>query len=200
MTGRFSHQNGIYTLNDGLSPDSSNIVKDLQGADYSTSIVGKWHLKEKPSGFDQYLVLPGQGRYQNPILINKDNWETGGREYEGFSTDVIADEAIKLLDQRDQEKPFFMMVHFKATHEPFDYPDRYKDLYKDDTFPIPESLYDFSPATNGRTFEGQKLEILANRWVRFQKERENYKVPYPVHTPFEITGLDSIQLRYNRPV
>ena len=39
------------------------------------------------------------------------------------------DESIKWLDKRDKDKPFMLMTHFKATHEPFDYPDRFKNLF-----------------------------------------------------------------------
>ena len=194
MTGRYSHQNGIYTLSEGLHPDSNNIAKVLQGAGYNTAIIGKWHLKEKPSGFDHFQVLPGQGRYRNPILKSAMDWDAGGQEYEGFSADVIGDESIKWLKKRQGEKPFFLMTHFKATHEPFDYPDRYLDLYRSDTLPEPASLYDFGPETTGRTFTGQKLEILGSRWVAFQQDPDRYGNPYP-DMPFTLEGKDSLEAR-----
>lgn len=188
MTGRYSHQNGIYTLSEGLHPDSNNVAKELQKGGYQTALVGKWHLKQRPAGFDYYEVLPGQGRYNNPILRDESNWPDG-KEFQGFSSDVIGDLAVDWLDQRNKEEPFFLMCHFKATHEPFDYPARYDSMYADVTMPEPASLYDFGEETNGRTFIGQKMDILGNRYTR-----DTLGERYP-GMPFSLEGLDRIQAR-----
>ena len=162
LTGKYSHRNGVYTLSESLHLDSMNVAKLMQEAGYETAIFGKWHLKDQPAGFDTFMVLPGQGRYHNPILKTRSDWEQGGTVIEGFSADVIASAAINWLQSRDHSKPFFLMVHFKATHEPFDYPRRNASMYMDHEIPEPESLYDFGPANNGRTFTGQKLDILGD--------------------------------------
>ena len=160
MTGQYSHKNGVYTLGGKLFPDSLNVAKVLQNNGYQTALFGKWHLKKEPSGFDKYMVLPDQGLYWDPILKSKEDWQDGfkgGKEYKGFSSDVIADFSIEWLESRDLEKPFFLMTHFKATHEPFDYPDRHRDLYKDIDIPEPASLYDKGPEETGRLFIGQVI-------------------------------------------
>lgn len=197
LTGQFSHKNGVYTLSDALSPDSLNIAKVLQNNGYQTAIIGKWHLKKEPSGFDYYNILKGQGRYWDPILRTKvnfnkpsDQWDT----YEGFSTDVVTSLSLNWLDSIDKNKPFMLMTHFKATHEPFDYPERHKNLYHGIEIPEPESLLDFSPETNGRSFIGQKLEILEGRWKQASKNPENWRRSYP-GLPFIIEGTDSIEKR-----
>ena len=167
MTGQYSHKNGVYTLGGQLQSDSLNVAKILQANGYQTAIFGKWHLKKEPSGFDKYMVLPGQGLYWDPILKTKDDWQDGykgGKEYKGFSSDVIADFSIDWLDSIDPEKPFFLMTHFKATHEPFDYPNRHKELYQDMDIPYPASLFDKGPETTGRLSMGQKLENLGTRY------------------------------------
>ncbi|MEN7550715.1 sulfatase [Rapidithrix thailandica] len=197
LTGQYSHRNGVYTLSDPLQPDSMNVAKLMKSNGYQTAIVGKWHLKKQPAGFDYFNVLPGQGRYHNPLLKTADNWEDGskgGQEHQGFSADVIADKSIEWLNQRAKDKPFFLMTHFKATHEPFDYPERYKDLYKDEEIPEPESLLDFGPETTGRTFVGQKLENMVARWQQAYEHPDTYWTSYP-GLPFETAGLDSVQLR-----
>ena len=191
MTGRYSHQNGVYTLSEALEPDSMNVAKSLSYHGYQTAIVGKWHLKKKPSGFDYYNVLPGQGRYNNPILRDSINWKSGGKEYQGFSADVIGDESIKWLEQREKDKPFMLMCHFKATHEPFDYPERKEHFYDGIEFPEPDNLLDFYCDDSGRSFSGQILEILGDRWV---KASESGSGRYP-GLPFDLDGLDSIQAR-----
>lgn len=194
LTGQYSHMNQVYTLTDALPTDRLNVAQLIQKSGYQTALIGKWHLKKKPSGFDFFNVLPGQGRYHNPKLKNEKNWQDGnkgGVAYEGFSADVIMDESIKWLNQRDKEKPFMMMTHFKATHEPFDYPQRFENLFENDTIPEPISLLDFDPNSSGRSFDGQILEILAERW-RIASAKENANYP---GLPFDTDGLNAEQTR-----
>ncbi|MHC4743523.1 MAG: sulfatase-like hydrolase/transferase, partial [Planctomycetota bacterium] len=68
LTGQYSHVNGVYTLADKLDPERQNVAKLLQAGGYQTAIIGKWHLKTDPTGFDHWNILPGQGRYHNPVL------------------------------------------------------------------------------------------------------------------------------------
>ena len=74
-----------------------------------------------------------------------------------------------------------LMTHFKATHEPFDYPDRFKDLFKGETLPEPESLLDFILA-NQENFEGQILEILTDRWIKATETKSNRYPGLPFET------------------
>lgn len=197
LTGQYSHKNGVYTLSQPLSPDSMNIAKAMQKSGYQTAIIGKWHLKKQPSGFDHFMVLPGQGRYHNPILKTKESWadyKQGGKEYQGFSADIIATQSIEWLKRRDEQKPFFLMTHFKATHEPFDYPERHSAMYEGVELPEPASLYDFGPETTNRSFVGQGLDNLTDRWLRATNDPNFKGMPYP-GLPFSIDGLDSAQVR-----
>ena len=198
LTGQYSHINGVYTLADNLNPDSLNVAKILQKNGYNTALIGKWHLKKEPSGFDYYKVLPGQGKYNNPVFKTKENWEDGykgGKQEPGFSTDVIGNSTIEWLEKREKTEPFFLMTHFKATHEPFDYPKRHADFLKDVILPEPESLHDFIPSSSGRSFSGQQLEILTNRWLRFSKNGDyNSDVKYP-GMPFSLKGKTQKEIR-----
>ncbi|WP_242132595.1 sulfatase family protein [Aestuariivivens marinum] len=199
LTGQYSHINQVYTLREPLPDSHPNIAKTLGDNGYQTAVIGKWHLVKQPEGFQYFNVLPGQGRYWDPILKSKDNWKDGhdgsvGKVHKGFSTDVITDLTIQHLKQRDVSKPFFMMCNFKATHEPFEYPDRFKDLYNDIDIPEPQSLLDFGKGTGGRTFVGQKLENLEARWEEAYRRPNEFWTSYP-GLPFEKEGLDSIGLR-----
>ena len=110
LTGQYSHNNKVYTLSEALEPDSLNVAKILQTNGYETAVIGKWHLKKEPTGFDHYMVLPGQGRYHDPILKTKENWEDnnkGGKEYKGFSADVIGDQSVEWLKTAMQANLFF---------------------------------------------------------------------------------------------
>ncbi|GHB77718.1 sulfatase family protein [Persicitalea jodogahamensis] len=191
LSGQYSHRNGVYDLDDVYEPDSANFAKLLQTSGYQTAIIGKWHLKKEPTGFDYYMVLPGQGRYQNPVLKTKDNWQDGnegGKEYPGFSADVIADQSIAWLKSRNTDKPFYLSTHFKATHEPYDYPDRYKNYLADIELPYPANFEDWGAATTQRTHDGWPLDLLGKRY------EEGAGTKYP-GTPFSLEGLDSLAAR-----
>lgn len=198
MTGQYSQKNNVYTLGDALDPAHPNIAKVLQGNGYQTALIGKWHLKKQPTGFDHFMVMDDQGVYFNPTFKTEKDWKDDGQAagvlHKGYNTDLVTDYSLDWLNQRDKNKPFFMMTHFKATHEPWEYPERYHNLYAGLTIPEPVSILDFGPETNGRTFKGQDLEDLESRWEQYQKNPEKYWTTYP-GMPFTIEGLDSIQAR-----
>ena len=112
LTGKYSHLNGVLDNNQIFDGEQETFPKILQEAGYETSMIGKWHLKSKPTGFDNWKVLKGQGEYYNPLIID----ESGEKNILGYVTDVITDLAIETLDNRDQKKPFAMLIHHKATH------------------------------------------------------------------------------------
>jgi len=162
LTGKYSHLNGVYTLGDDFNREQQNVAKLLQQAGYETAIVGKWHLHTEPSGFDYYNVLPGQGRYHNPLLKEMGKpWQDhskGGVEYQGYVTDVITDISLKWLDERKSDKPFFLMCHHKAPHGLWEYPKRYEHLYDGVKIPEPESLWDDrSDRSIGSRYYGSSL-------------------------------------------
>ena len=145
LTGQYSHTNGVKTLDDPLDRKKDNIAKQLQAAGYQTAIVGKWHLKTQPSGFDYYNVLPNQGDYFQPKLkeIGKKwkNGNQGGEVYPGYVTDVITDESINWLNKRDENKPFMLMIHHKAPHGLWEPAKRHEEFLADVHIPEPKSLY-----------------------------------------------------------
>lgn len=140
LTGKYSHKNGLYCL--GLSFDMSQqtMVGLLGQAGYQTAVFGKWHLRCTPEGFDDYMVLPVQGRYQDPQfhMPGTDSLIT----LEGWSTDIIADKTINYLRNRDRNKPFFVMCHFKATHDPWASRPPYDTLFSNQDMPAPANLFD----------------------------------------------------------
>lgn len=182
LTGLYSHLNGVRTNADALDPALPTVPSWLGQSGYATALIGKWHLKSRPSGFDHYSVLPGQGRYHDPILRTAEDWEAGGNAHPGFSADVITAQAIAWLEARTEERPFFMMCHYKAPHEPFGYPERYADWLADVTLPFPESLHDHGPVPEGRTFTGQTLDVLAERFHAHPERYQLQAFPEPAST------------------
>jgi len=143
MTGQYSQANGVLTLGGHLPPEKQYLPKLMKEAGYTTAIVGKWHLADEPANFDWYLVSPGQGVYFDPTFHEKGKGQYPKNlvKTKGYATDVMTDAALDWLKRRDKSKPFFLCLHFKAPHQPWQYPDRYKDWLADVEIPYPDSLF-----------------------------------------------------------
>ena len=140
LTGKYGHENGVRILGQRFDSTQTTSATLLQEAGYQTAVFGKWHLKSQPAGFDDYKVLQVQGRYQDPQFVEKgvDTLVT----HPGWSTDVIADMTIDHLQNLDGSVPFFVMCHFKATHDPWASRPPYDTLFQDIDLPEPTNLYD----------------------------------------------------------
>ena len=139
LTGLHSHKNGF--MHNGNEFDGSQVTfpKLLQKGGYKTAIIGKWHLKSEPQGFDYWDVLRGQGDYYNPVFLSKN----GKATVEGHCTDVVTDKAIDWLESsRDSGKPFMLMCQHKAPHRTWMPAIRHLDLYADKDLPEPDTLFD----------------------------------------------------------
>ncbi len=58
LTGKHSHINGVRNNRNIFDGSQQTFPKLLQANGYQTAIVGKWHLKSDPTGFDFWRVLP----------------------------------------------------------------------------------------------------------------------------------------------
>ena len=156
LTGKHSHLNGKYTNGGGFDHDQQQFQKILQKHGYQTVMVGKIHLDGKMQGFDYWEVLPGQGKYYDPIFIT----EEGKRSYPGrYVTDVITERALNWLEnKRDKEKPFMLMVHHKAPHRNWEPANRHMSKYADVVIPEPDNLFD-DYATRGTAAHKQDMSI-----------------------------------------
>ena len=139
LTGKHSHLNGI--LDNRLRFDSTQVTfpKILQQTGYQTAMIGKWHLKTQPTGFDYWKVLPGQGHYYNP-----DFRTPNGRErIEGYVTDIVTDLSLDWLKNgRDPDKPFLLMSQHKAPHREWSPGPDHLTMYDDQEIPEPPTLFD----------------------------------------------------------
>ena len=138
LTGKYSHLNGQLTNKDVFDGSQQTVPKLLKKEGYQTAIVGKWHLKSTPTGFDHFEVLKGQGQYYNPMLF------TNGKNinHVGYTTDVITDQALTWLENRDPDKPFFLMCQHKAPHGKWEPALRHLHEFDDMEIPEPPTLFD----------------------------------------------------------
>ena len=69
LTGKHSHLNGQLTNGQRFDGEQQTFPKLLQKHGYQTAMIGKWHLKSDPTGFDFWQVLQGQGPYYKPAPL-----------------------------------------------------------------------------------------------------------------------------------
>ncbi|MDP6119262.1 MAG: sulfatase [Planctomycetota bacterium] len=143
LTGKHSHLNGV--TGNGSKWDGEQMVfpRLLRKAGYQTALIGKWHLKGNPGDeFDFWKILSGaggQGHYYNPDFLTA----KGTEQITGYSSDIIANEAMKwLATQRVPKKPFMLMCQFKAPHVHRMPAPRYLRLYDGTQIPEPPTLFD----------------------------------------------------------
>jgi arylsulfatase A-like enzyme len=142
LTGMYSHRNGLRDNRDEFDGSQPTFPKMLQAAGYETALIGKWHLKTEPTGFDHWRIVTGQGQYYCPTIL-----ENGVEvEHTGYVTDVITDFVLEFLDGRDGTKPFCLLYNHKAPHRNWMPGPRHLALFEAD-LPLPPT---FSDTYNGR--------------------------------------------------
>ncbi|MHC4205764.1 MAG: arylsulfatase B [Planctomycetota bacterium] len=146
MTGRYPMRYGLQVgvvrpwANYGLPFEERTLAQALKGAGYTTAICGKWHLghlnsKYLPTarGFDhQYGHYNGALDYFTHIRDKGLDWHRNDEplQEEGYTTDLLADESVRLIERHDVSRPLFLYVPFNAVHSPFQAPEPYIDMYK----------------------------------------------------------------------
>ena len=155
QTGKHSHLNGFMHNGNRFDGSQQTFPKLLRKVGYETAMLGKWHLKSRPQGFDFWRVLPGQGDYYNPDFLTPD----GRKRIDGYCTDLVTDMAIEWMKTgRDESKPFLLMCQHKAPHRTWMPPERHLTLYDDVTLPEPATLFD-RHEDNASPARHQEMEI-----------------------------------------
>ena len=155
LTGKYSHRNGFYGNRDSFDAGQRTFPLLLQESGYRTALFGKWHLRSRPRGFDEWRILYGQGKYYRPDMRTAE----GRVASVGYVTDHVTDLALEWLEKgRDSSKPFLLMVQHKGVHRSWEPDVRHLNLYESVDVPEPSTLFDdytgrASPARN------QKMRI-----------------------------------------
>lgn len=168
LTGQFMHRHRVVDNQRPVPPGTVFFPQHLQRQGYQTAYVGKWHMghdnDEPRPGFHHWVSFKGQGTYFDPELnIN------GKREsFQGYNADILTDQAIGWLKERNDERPFLLYVGYKAVHFPFTPAPRHAERYEGKPIPY--------PATMANTEENYATQP---RWVRERR--------YGIH------GIDHMQ-------
>lgn len=144
LTGRYPTRTGVYSVvrpgaGWGLPLAERTLAQALRDAGYQTALTGKWHLGEstpayrpRARGFDHqyghYFGMidffthrrgPDRDWYRNEVPLQE----------EGYSTELIANEACRVIASRDPAKPLFLYVPFNGVHSPLQVPESYLAPY-----------------------------------------------------------------------
>lgn len=211
LTGTFSHLHGIPTNAERFDGTQPTFPALAQEAGYQTALVGKWHLKSEPVGFDYYERLVGQGPYYRPNMVRDGEKVV----HEGYTTEVITELAVDWLEEgRDPDKPFILMMQHKAPHRNW-MPNRahINDMDGVD-LPEPDTLFDdYAGRGSASTMQEMtirdhltpadlKLEMPEWMMRMTEEERATWDDAYqPRNEAFEALGLegeDLLRWKYQR--
>ncbi len=159
LTGCYSHVHGIRGNSEradrieSLDPGLPTFPALMQQAGYRTGLVGKWHLRQQPHGFDEWKILPGQGVYSDPEFL------VGGTPTteSGYATDITTDFALDFL-RRSGGEPFCLLYQHKAPHRPFTPAPRHARMFDDIDWPRP-STYDDDYASRRVAAEAEDMRF-----------------------------------------
>ena len=138
LTGRFPQRFGIIgpvrPREEGLPLDETILPASFQAAGYQTSLIGKWHLghsqniasKPNQRGFDHFygFTAASVDYFQHTSSRGQIDWQRNGNTIDepGYTTDLLTNETIKRIEDRDAAKPFCIVVSYNAPHTPLQAP------------------------------------------------------------------------------
>jgi arylsulfatase A-like enzyme len=163
LTGKHSHLNG--KVDNHFQFDTTNVTfpQLFQKAGYQTAMFGKLHFGNKPKGFDQFKILPGQGAYYNPEFITKHD---GHIKVEGYVTDIVTDMTLDWLqNERKQDTPFMLMYLHKSPHRPWMMAERHLEEFTNKKFPEPKTLFDDYSARTSAAAEAEMNILKHMGWA-----------------------------------
>jgi hypothetical protein len=92
---------------------------------------------------------------------------------QGYVTDLITDEFIKWMENRNKEKPFCVLLHNKAPHRNW-MPDlKHISMFEDKNLPVPETFYD-DYKTRSAAAKDQRMSIAKDMYFDYDLKYTNY--------------------------
>ncbi len=182
MTGRYPFRYGLQTAvipsahTYGLSTDEWLLPQALKQVGYTTAIIGKWHLGHadqkywpRQRGFDyQYGPLIGEIDYFTHAQHGVLDWFRNNEpiQEEGYSTELIGNEAVNRIQQHDLNQPLFLYLTFNSPHTPYQAPQAYQDRYPHITDPSRKAYAGMITAMDEQI--GRVVNALTQRGMREQ--------------------------------
>ena len=182
LTGKYGYRTSVLDAGDELSTSETSLHNYLsQNTNYSSALVGKWHLSGTPAdhnhpnniGIDYYSGMIGGGiqNYSNWVFSVNGNISNTTQ----YSTTKLTNEAIDWINNQDSE--WFMWLAYNAPHTPFHLPP--SNLHSQGQLPADQASIDSNPlpyylamieavdSEMGRLFNSISEEELANTTIIF---------------------------------
>tara|TARA_A100001015_G_scaffold263817_1_gene311030 strand:- start:22 stop:1800 length:1779 start_codon:yes stop_codon:yes gene_type:complete len=147
MSGHWTNRTGVWHTIMGrsmLRAKEGTLGQFFKENGYETGMFGKWHLgdnypyRPEDRGFTEVYRHGGGGVGQTPDVWDNAYFDGGyfhnGKivQAKGFCTDVFFEFGHKFIRKCvKQKKPFFAYISTNAPHGPFHCPQKYLDMYKD---------------------------------------------------------------------
>ncbi len=145
MTGRYPFRYGLQTAvipsvsAYGLDTEEKLMPEVLKAAGYKTALIGKWHLGHadkkwwpRQRGFDyHYGAMIGELDYFTHEEHGVLDWyrENEPVKEEGYTTQLLGNDAVKMIESHDTGTPLYLYLAFNAPHTPYQAPQDYLDRY-----------------------------------------------------------------------
>lgn len=124
----------------GLPLSESTIADYFKQNGYQTNLIGKWHLGRfskdylpNNRGFDHFYgyLTGGVGHYDH-IHGGGLDWQRNGKTIreEGYTTHLLTDEAIRVIENHSKNQPFFLELSYAAPHMPNEAPKKTVEQYQ----------------------------------------------------------------------
>lgn len=155
---------------------------------YDCGLSGKWHIGDagRPQAGFRFWRTEAMGgdNYNFPVALENGKFVMKENTY---VTDYITDGALEFLRQRQEDKPFYLAVHYTAPHSPWAaecHPAKYIEMYDDCPFdsipnvpPHPwcagafqtREQWDSKPH-NGVRFIHAKYAPIVEQWQLYRRE------------------------------
>jgi arylsulfatase A-like enzyme len=211
---RFGIQGPIADRSELSLPASTRtLAQTLKERGYTTGLFGKWHLGLRPEagprkyGFDQtYGYLHGQiDQYTHRYKNGDRTWHRNDAfvDEKGHATDLIADEAVRILTEK-RPQPFFLWVAFSVPHHPVQEEEKwlapYRDAIKDPSRRIYAASVTHMDAAIGRMVEAlEKGGLLQDTLILFTSDNGGQR-DYASKTDYEGKHGPNPTLGDNRPL
>lgn len=133
MTGQYGHRTGIGGVipkrgGTGLSAEEISLFDVLNTTNYSSTLIGKWHLASDINDYthpadlgilDFFGIMSGG-------IPDYYNWQANDNgqivQQDEYSTTVLTDRSIDWISK--QQSPWFLWLAYNAPHTPFHLPPR----------------------------------------------------------------------------
>ena len=140
LTGRSPYRVGMYDFARfkalHIPVEETTVAEQLRAGGYQTMFAGKWHCSgdfnsgKQPypgdHGFDHWLAnATNFGKDPNTFLRNG---KPAG-QIKGWMSELVVDETIDWLEQRDAKSPFFTCLWFSEPHTPVLAAEEFRELY-----------------------------------------------------------------------